>query len=73
MIKLITLAFKLPVMFYRRFFSPLFPPTCPFEPTCSAYALQALDRYGPLKGLFLTMKRIFKCNPFHPGGFDPLP
>ena len=73
MIKLITLAFKLPVMFYRRLISPLFPPTCRFEPTCSAYALQALDRYGPLKGLFLTMKRIFKCNPFHPGGFDPLP
>ena len=73
MIKLITLAFKLPVMFYRRFISPLFPPTCRFEPTRSAYALQDLDRYGPLKGLFLTMKRIFKCNPFHPGGFDPLP
>jgi putative membrane protein insertion efficiency factor len=71
--KFITFVFKLPVIIYRRFISPLLPPACRFYPTCSAYALEALDRYGPLKGMFLSIKRILKCNPYHPGGYDPLP
>ncbi len=62
-----------PIKLYRKFISPLFPPSCRFYPTCSTYALQALDKYGPLKGLYLSIKRISKCHPFHPGGYDPLP
>lgn len=71
--KIIIFLFKLPVILYRKLLSPLFPPTCRFYPTCSAYTLEALDRYGPLKGLYLSLKRILKCNPYHPGGYDPLP
>ncbi len=57
---------------YRRFISPLFPPTCRFHPTCSHYAQQAFERYGTFKGSWLTIKRLVKCHPYHPGGFDPL-
>ncbi|MBD2847269.1 membrane protein insertion efficiency factor YidD [Paenibacillus sp. IB182496] len=62
-----------PVRFYRRFISPLKPPTCRFYPTCSAYALEALETHGAFKGSWLSAKRICKCHPFHPGGFDPVP
>ena len=65
--------FKAPVIFYRKFISPLFPPTCRFSPTCSQYALEALEIHGPLKGTWLTVKRVIKCHPFHPGGIDPVP
>ncbi|MYC75475.1 membrane protein insertion efficiency factor YidD [Candidatus Poribacteria bacterium] len=61
-----------PIRFYRRFISPLLPPSCRFYPTCSQYALEALKRYGTLKGGWLTIKRLSKCHPYHPGGFDPL-
>lgn len=64
--------FTHPIRFYRRFISPLLPPSCRFYPTCSQYALQALKRYGTLKGGWLTIKRLSKCHPYHPGGFDPL-
>lgn len=57
---------------YRRFISPLLPPTCRFHPTCSDYAQQAFERYGVLRGFWLTIKRLVKCHPYHPGGFDPL-
>ncbi|MCG9126180.1 membrane protein insertion efficiency factor YidD [Candidatus Poribacteria bacterium] len=57
---------------YRRFLSPLLPPTCRFHPTCSHYAQQAFEQYGTLKGIWLTLKRLVKCHPYHPGGFDPL-
>ncbi|MDE0088777.1 MAG: membrane protein insertion efficiency factor YidD [Candidatus Poribacteria bacterium] len=57
---------------YRRFISPLFPPTCRFHPTCSHYAQQAFEQYGTFKGIWLTLKRLAKCHPYHPGGFDPL-
>jgi putative membrane protein insertion efficiency factor len=57
---------------YRRFISPLFPPVCRFYPTCSAYFMQALERYGFFKGSLLGVKRLLKCHPFHPGGYDPL-
>ena len=61
------------VQFYRYALSPLKPSTCRFYPTCSMYMLQALRRYGPLKGSYLGIKRILKCHPFHEGGHDPLP
>lgn len=57
---------------YRRFISPLLPPSCRFHPTCSHYALQAFEKYGIFKGIWLTIKRLVKCHPYHPGGFDPL-
>lgn len=59
--------------FYQIVISPLKPPTCRFYPTCSHYGLEAVRRFGPLKGLWLTIKRIIKCHPFHPGGIDPVP
>ncbi|MFD1018315.1 membrane protein insertion efficiency factor YidD [Thalassobacillus hwangdonensis] len=59
---------------YQKFISPLKPsPTCRFYPTCSQYGLEAFQRFGFFKGLYLTVKRILKCQPFHPGGFDPVP
>ena len=58
---------------YRRFISPLFPPSCRFQPTCSQYALEAISVYGTFKGSWLAIKRILRCHPFHPGGYDPIP
>ncbi|MDD2484239.1 MAG: membrane protein insertion efficiency factor YidD [Eubacteriales bacterium] len=57
---------------YQKIISPLFPPTCRFYPTCSTYFIQAVEKYGACKGTFIGMKRILKCHPFHPGGYDPL-
>jgi putative membrane protein insertion efficiency factor len=61
------------VEFYRRFISPLKPATCRFYPTCSAYALEAIKKYGAVKGGWLALKRIGRCHPFNPGGYDPVP
>jgi putative membrane protein insertion efficiency factor len=61
------------VLFYRKFISPLKPPTCRFYPTCSQYALDALEQHGPAKGSWLAVKRVCKCHPFHPGGVDHVP
>lgn len=61
------------IRFYRRFISPMFPPCCRFTPTCSAYALEAIQKYGALKGGYLAVRRILRCNPFHPSGYDPVP
>lgn len=61
------------IRFYQIVISPLTPPTCRFYPTCSHYGLEAINRFGPIKGSWLTIKRIVKCQPFHPGGFDPVP
>lgn len=61
------------IRIYQRFISPLKPPTCRFYPTCSHYGLEAVKRFGPLKGSWLTIKRLLKCHPFHPGGIDPVP
>ena len=58
---------------YRRYISPLFPPSCRFQPTCSQYALEAIATYGSIKGGWLAITRILRCHPFHPGGYDPIP
>jgi len=57
---------------YQISISPLFGPTCRFEPSCSSYAIGALRKFGVAKGLWLALKRLLKCHPFHPGGYDPI-
>ncbi|MBQ1255987.1 MAG: membrane protein insertion efficiency factor YidD [Clostridia bacterium] len=61
------------IRFYKREISPLLPPCCRFTPTCSEYAMQAVEKYGALKGGYLALRRILRCNPFHKGGYDPVP
>jgi putative membrane protein insertion efficiency factor len=61
------------IKFYRKYISPLKPPTCRFTPTCSEYSMIAIERYGVKKGGWLAIKRILRCNPFFPGGNDPVP
>jgi uncharacterized protein len=63
----------LPVIAYRRWLSPALPARCRFYPSCSAYALEALARHGALRGTGLTVWRLLRCHPFHPGGYDPVP
>ncbi|EFM09907.1 protein of unknown function DUF37 [Paenibacillus curdlanolyticus YK9] len=62
-----------PVRFYRRAISPLKPPSCRYYPTCSSYALEALEKHGAARGSWLAVKRICRCHPFHTGGYDPVP
>ena len=60
--------------FYRHAISPLTPPTCRFTPTCSCYACEAIEKYGSVKGSWLTLKRLLRCNPFYRGNpYDPVP
>ena len=61
------------VRFYRTAISPFRPPCCRFTPTCSPYALEALEKYGAVKGSWLALRRILRCHPFHKGGYDPVP
>ena len=61
------------ISFYRRCISPAFPARCRFRPTCSVYAYEAISKYGALKGGWLAFRRILRCNPFHKGGYDPVP
>lgn len=67
--KILILAIKT----YRELISPLFPPSCRFQPTCSQYAMEAIDKFGTRQGSWLAIKRISRCHPFHPGGYDPVP
>ena len=57
---------------YRVLLSPLFPPTCRFQPTCSQYAMDAVERFGVWRGSALTIRRVLRCHPLHPGGYDPV-
>lgn len=61
------------IKIYRKFISPLFLPSCRFQPTCSQYAIESIDRFGPFQGSIMTIQRISRCHPFHPGGYDPVP
>ena len=61
------------IRFYQKNISPLSPPRCRFIPTCSQYALEAVEKYGAVKGGFLALKRILRCNPLCKGGYDPVP
>jgi hypothetical protein len=62
-----------PIVAYRLALSPLLGPRCRFHPTCSAYALDALEQHGALRGLWLSIRRVGRCHPWHPGGYDPVP
>ncbi len=61
------------IRFYQRFISPLTPPACRFTPTCSQYTLEAIQKYGALKGIWLGIKRICRCHPWGGSGYDPVP
>jgi putative membrane protein insertion efficiency factor len=57
---------------YRLFISPLLPPACRFTPTCSEYTMQAIEKYGAMRGAYLGARRLLRCHPFHSGGYDPV-
>jgi len=61
------------VIFYQKAISPMLPSSCRYTPTCSSYSLDALKKHGPFKGLYLSVKRIFSCNPWGGSGYDPVP
>ncbi len=71
--RLISELLALPIRFYRQFISPLTPPSCRFTPTCSAYALEALKKHGPVRGSWLTLRRVLRCHPWGGSGYDPVP
>lgn len=64
---------RLPIHAYRYLLSPLLPPTCRYQPTCSAYALEALERHGAVVGSWLALRRVLRCHPLGGSGFDPVP
>jgi hypothetical protein len=68
-----SMALRWLIRLYQNTISQAMPPACRFEPSCSEYAYQALEKYGFFKGSWLALKRIGRCHPFHPGGYDPVP
>jgi putative membrane protein insertion efficiency factor len=64
---------KIAIRGYQLIVSPMLPPSCRFTPSCSQYALEAVGRHGALRGSWLAARRLARCHPFHPGGFDPVP
>ena len=72
-ISLLSQLLILPIRFYQKFISPLFPAVCRYTPTCSQYAVEAIRKHGPIKGLWLAIKRIIRCNPWGGSGYDPVP
>jgi hypothetical protein len=66
------LALKL-LRLYKKYISPMLPPSCRFYPTCSVYTYEAIERYGFFRGGWMGLKRLSRCQPFHPGGYDPVP
>lgn len=62
-----------PIRFYRHYISPLTPPACRFTPTCSQYAIEAIEKHGPIRGLWLTVRRLLRCHPWGGSGYDPVP
>lgn len=71
--RFLTALLLLPIYFYQHAISPLTPPSCRFTPTCSEYAVQALRKHGPLKGLYLAVRRLLRCHPWGGSGYDPVP
>ncbi|MDO4714802.1 MAG: membrane protein insertion efficiency factor YidD [Bacteroidales bacterium] len=71
--RLLTNVLILPIRFYQRFISPLTPPSCRYQPTCSQYAIEALRKHGPWRGFWLSMRRIGRCHPWGGHGYDPVP
>lgn len=65
--------FIFPIRFYQRYISPMLPPACRFTPTCSQYAIEAIEKYGIFKGLYLAIRRILRCHPWGGSGYDPVP
>ena len=61
------------IRLYQKFISPALPPSCRFSPSCSQYALEAVSKHGALKGTWLAVRRLVRCHPFNPGGYDPVP
>lgn len=69
--KILSYLLLLPVYFYRGYISPMTPPSCRFVPTCSEYAIEAIKKHGPFKGLYLAVRRILRCHPWGGSGYDP--
>ena len=71
--RILTFILLLPIRFYRGYISPLTPPSSRFIPTCSEYALLAIQKHGPFRGLYLTIRRLLRCHPWGGSGYDPVP
>lgn len=71
--RIIAKAMEMPVHLYRNAISPLLPPSCRYTPTCSQYAIEALRKHGPLRGSWLTLRRLMRCHPWGGSGYDPVP